>query len=124
MVGELGSPVIPLAEGIIAMPLIGIIDSERAQQLRMALLDGVAAHRARVAIIDITGVPLVDTMVAGTLLQAAKGIRLLGAEPVLTGIRAEVAQTIVSLGLDLTGVVTRATLQEGLTYAIAEKRVE
>jgi anti-anti-sigma regulatory factor len=118
-VRELGSPVIPLAEGVIAMPLIGAIDSERALHVTESLLQGVAAHRASVAIVDITGVPVVDTAVAGALIQAMAGVRLLGAEAVLTGIRSEVAQTMVTLGLDLSGVVTRATIQEGLAYALA-----
>jgi rsbT co-antagonist protein RsbR len=83
-----------------------------------ALLEGVSQHRARVAIVDITGVAAVDTTVASGLLKAAQGIRLLGATPVLTGIRAEVAQTLVVLGLDLGSVVTKGTLQEGLAYAL------
>lgn len=117
-VRELGSPVIPLAPGVIALPLIGALDEARIQQVIGALLDGVAEYRARVVIVDITGVLAVDTAVASALLQAARGVRLLGAKPVLTGIRAEVAQTLVALGLDLASVVTRATLQEGLAYAL------
>lgn len=122
MVRELGSPVIPLARRVIAMPLIGTVDSERAQGIMSALLQGVQSNRARMALIDITGVPVVDTAVAGALLKAAHGIRLLGAEPVLTGIRPDVAQTIVGLGVDLSGITTRATLEEGLAYALVEKR--
>jgi len=118
MVRELGSPIIPLARGVIAMPLIGTVDSERAQGIMTALLQGVQERRARVAIVDITGVPVVDTAVAGALLKAAHGVRLLGAEAILTGIRTEVAQTIVGLGVDLTGITTRATLEEGLAYAL------
>jgi anti-anti-sigma regulatory factor len=118
MVRELASPVIPLAEGVIAMPLIGAIDSQRADYVTDALLEGVSAHRAAVAIIDITGVPVVDTVVASALIEAMAGVRLLGAQTVLTGIRAEVAQTMVTLGLDLKDITTRATLQEGLEYAI------
>jgi anti-anti-sigma regulatory factor len=121
-VRELGSPVIPLSTGIIAMPLIGAVDEERAHQVIGALLQGVAAHRARVAIVDITGVPVVDTAVAEALLRAGQGVRLLGAELVLTGIRAEVARLLVGLGLDLAGVVTQATLQEGLDYALQSER--
>lgn len=124
MVHELGSPVIPLARGVIAMPLIGLVDSERAQGIMASLLQGVQHNRARVAILDITGVPVVDTAVAGTLLRAAQGIRLLGAEAVLTGIRPEVAQTMVGLGVDLSGVTTRATLEEGLAYALEVQKQE
>ncbi len=121
-VRELGSPVIPLAPGVIAMPLIGAIDSVRAQQIITDLLQGVVDNRARVAIVDVTGVPIVDTAVAGALLKAAQGVRLLGAESVWTGMRPEVAQTVVALGLDLSGVTTRATLQEGLAYALEAQR--
>lgn len=118
MVRELGSPIIPLAKGVIAMPLIGALDSRRAQQVMEALLRGVSTHRAEVAIVDITGVPVVDTAVVGALVRAMVGVQLLGTKPVLTGIRSEVAQTIVGLGIDMSGIVTRATLQEGLDYAL------
>jgi len=117
-VRELGSPVIPLAPGIIALPLIGSMDGDRVQEAMSALLRGVSQHRASVAIVDITGVAAVDTVVAAGLLKAAQGIRLLGAIPVLTGIRAEVAQTLVVLGLELGSVVTKGTLEEGLAYAL------
>jgi rsbT co-antagonist protein RsbR len=118
-VRELSSPIIPLAAGIIALPIIGTVDSTRAEQIRAALLRGVVAHRARVAIMDITAVAVVDTAVAQALLQTAHGIELLGARPVLVGIRSEVAQTLIEMGVDLTGIVTEATLQEGLAYARA-----
>ncbi|MBU0495926.1 MAG: STAS domain-containing protein [Chloroflexi bacterium] len=117
---NLGSPVMPVARGVIALPLVGVVDSQRAQQITAALLHGVAEHQATVAIVDITGVPTIDTAVAGALLQAAQGVWLLGAEPVLTGIRADVAQTLVGLGLDLSHVTTLATLQEGLEYALSQ----
>jgi len=116
-VRELSSPVIPLIAGVIAMPVIGTVDSVRAQQIRTALLHGMATHRARVVIIDITGVAVVDTAVAQALLQTAHGVELLGGRPVLVGIRGEIAQTLVEMGVDLAGIVTRATLQEGLEYA-------
>jgi anti-anti-sigma regulatory factor len=119
VVRELGSPIIPLAKGIIAMPLIGALDTERAQLFRRDLLRGVSEHRAHTVLVDITGVPVVDTMVAGVLIRAMTGVRLLGAEPVLTGIRSEVARTMVELGLDLSKITTRATLQEGLEYAVS-----
>jgi anti-anti-sigma regulatory factor len=116
---ELGSPIVPLAEGIIAMPLVGAMDSGRSQQMMTALLERVAAHRARVAIVDITGVPVVDTAVAGALLRAAQGVRLLGATPILVGIRPEVARTLVEMGLGFEGLLTRSSLQEGLVEALA-----
>ncbi len=115
---ELGTPVVPLLEGIILLPLVGQIDSVRAQQIVETLLVEVQEHRARIAILDITGVPVVDTMVAQALLQTAQAVRLLGAEPVLVGIMPEVAQTMVSLGIDLSRLVTRSDLQSGLEYAV------
>jgi anti-anti-sigma regulatory factor len=98
---EMSTPVVPLQEGIIVMPLVGMIDAERAQQVLAALLAGVEDLRARVAILDITGVPVVDEVVAHSLLQAMRASQLLGAEPILVGLRPEVAQTIVTLGVDL-----------------------
>lgn len=116
-VRELSSPVIPVAAGVIAMPVVGTVDSARAQQIRTALLRGVADYRARAVIIDITGVAVVDTAVAQALLQAAQGVELLGAIPVLVGIRSEVAQTLIAMGVDMRGIVARVNLQEGLAYA-------
>jgi anti-anti-sigma regulatory factor len=117
-VRELSSPIIPLARGIIAVPLVGTMDSARIQQLVSALLQGVAEHRARVVLVDITGVPVVDTGVAGALLRAAQGVRLLGATPILVGIRPEVARTLVAMGIGLEGLMTRSSLQEGLEEAL------
>jgi PAS domain S-box-containing protein len=114
---ELSTPLIPISDSVLAMPLIGAIDTRRAQQVLDALLRGIEQSRARIAILDITGVPVVDTQVAKTLVIAAQGVRLLGAEIVLTGIRPEVAQTLVGLGVDLGGIVTRSTLQRGIAYA-------
>jgi rsbT co-antagonist protein RsbR len=115
---ELSTPLIPLAEGVVAMPLVGTIDSGRAQQIMETLLDGVAQQQAHVAIIDITGVQVVDTQIANTLVQAAQAVRLLGARVVLTGIRPDVAQTLVHLGVDLGHLVTRGSLQNGIAYAL------
>jgi rsbT co-antagonist protein RsbR len=115
---ELSTPLIPLADHVVAMPLIGSVDSARAQQIVEELLAGVAANRATTAIIDITGVPIVDTQVAGALLRAAQAVELLGSRVVLTGIRPEVAQTLVGIGVNLGSIVTRATLQDGIAYAM------
>jgi rsbT co-antagonist protein RsbR len=115
---ELSTPLIPLADHLVAMPLIGSIDSGRAQQIVEELLTGVAANRATTAIIDITGVPIVDTQVAGALLRAAQAVELLGSRVVITGIRPEVAQTLVGIGVNLGSIVTRATLQDGIAYAL------
>jgi rsbT co-antagonist protein RsbR len=115
---ELSTPLIPLADHVVAMPLIGSVDSARAQQIVEELLTGVATNRATTAIIDITGVPIVDTQVAGALLRAAQAVELLGSRVVLTGIRPEVAQTLVGIGVNLGSIITRATLQDGIAYAL------
>jgi rsbT co-antagonist protein RsbR len=114
---ELSTPLIPISDQVMVMPLIGAVDSRRAQQVLEALLEGVASSRALVAILDITGVPVVDTQVANALLRAAQAVKLLGAQVVLTGIRPEVAQTLVGLGADLSGIVTCGSLQSGIAYA-------
>jgi anti-anti-sigma regulatory factor len=116
---ELSTPLIPISERVMAMPLIGAMDAGRAQRVLEVLLAGIAESRASVAILDITGVPTMDTQVADGLIRAAKGVKLLGAQAVLTGIRPEVAQTLVSLGIDLTGIVTERSLQSGIEYAMA-----
>jgi rsbT co-antagonist protein RsbR len=115
---ELGTPIVPISDGVVAMPLIGAIDSARAQQVIETLLEGVTTSHASIAILDITGVQVVDTQVANTLLRAAQAVRLLGTQVVLTGIRPEVAQTLVGLGLDLSGITTLASLQTGISYAL------
>jgi rsbT co-antagonist protein RsbR len=114
---ELSTPLIPISDQVMVMPLIGAVDSRRAQQVLEALLEGVASSRALIAILDITGVPVVDTQVANALLRAAQAVKLLGAQVVLTGIRPEVAQTLVGLGADLSGIVTCGSLQTGIAYA-------
>jgi PAS domain S-box-containing protein len=116
---ELSTPLIPLSDRIVVMPLIGTVDSERAERALNTLSDGVIKKGARVAIIDITGVSTVDTHVASALMNAAQVLRLLGAEAVLTGVRPLVAQTLVGLGVDLSSVVTKSTLQSGIDYARA-----
>jgi len=118
---ELSTPLIPINDQVVVMPLIGAIDSDRAGQVLETLLHGIERSRARVAILDITGVPLVDTQVAKSLIVAAQAVRLLGARIVLTGIRPEVAQTLVGLGVDLGDIVTHSTLQSGIAYATKEK---
>jgi anti-anti-sigma regulatory factor/PAS domain-containing protein len=115
---ELSTPLIPLNAEVVVMPLIGTVDAQRAQQVMTTLLQGVATSRARVAILDITGVRVVDIQVANALIRAAQAVKLLGAEVVLTGIRAEVARTLVELHADLSLVVTRGTLESGIAYAM------
>lgn len=115
---ELSTPLIPINKDIVAMPLIGSIDEARAQRIMETLLAGITETRARTAILDITGVAVVDTRVADALLSAARAARMLGAQVILTGIRPEVAQTLVSLGTNLEGIVTRGTLQSGIAFAL------
>jgi len=115
---ERSTPLIPITDEIVVVPLIGSLDAERGNQLMDTLLHGVTQSHARVAIIDITGIRTLDTQAASTLTGAAQALRLLGVEPVLTGIRAEVAQTLVSLGVRLDGIATRNNLQSGISLAL------
>lgn len=115
---ELSTPLIPLADGVLAMPLIGSIDSTRAQQIMETLLEGVARQQSRVVILDITGVQVVDTQVANAFIQVAQAVKLLGAQVILTGIQPAMAQTLVSLGVGLEGIITHGTLQAGIDYAL------
>jgi anti-anti-sigma factor len=114
----LSIPVVPVLDGILAMPLIGELDQDRAAAMTGSILTAISSHRARVVIIDITGVPMIDTYIAQALIQTARAITMLGAHCVLVGIRPEIAETIVSLGLDLSEIATRADLQSGVRYAI------
>ena len=118
---ELSTPLIPISDHVVVMPLIGAIDHQRAERVVEALLRGVASAGARVAILDITGVPAVDSEIADALIRAARAVRLIGAEVVLTGIRPEVAQTLVAIGADLSGIATRGTLWSGITYAMTRR---
>lgn len=115
---ELSTPLIPISDQVLAMPLIGALDTRRMQQVIGTLLRGLESSRVRSVILDITGVPVVDTQVCRALLHAAEAVRLLGGRVVLTGIRPEVAQALVSLGVDLGAIVTRGTLQNGIEFAL------
>ena len=117
LLAELSTPLIPLGEGVVVMPLIGAMNAERAGQMLEALLRGVTSSGARVAIVDVTGVQAVDTHVADMLMRAAHSVRLLGAEVVITGIRAGVARVMVGLGVDLKDVETRRSLRGGIEFA-------
>ncbi len=119
---EISTPLIPISKGVVAIPLVGMVDSGRALQMVETLLEGIGKHRADTAILDITGVPVVDTQVAKVLLQAAQAVKLLGSRIVITGIRPEVAQTLVALGMDLSSLVIRSDLQSGITYALEQQR--
>lgn len=116
---ELSASLIPVFEKISVMPLVGTIDTERAKLIMENLLQGVVKHRAEVVLLDITGVPVVDTMVAQHIIQAADAVRLVGAKCMLVGIRPEIAQTIVTLGINLNDFTTTSTLQKGVEQALA-----
>jgi rsbT co-antagonist protein RsbR len=116
---ELSTPVVALWEGILGVPLIGTLDSERTQVIMENLLQRIVDTGASIAIIDITGVPTVDTLVAQHLLKTVSAARLMGAECIISGIRPQIAQTIVHLGVDLGNVVTKATLADALILALA-----
>ena len=115
---ELSTPVVELWEGILALPLIGTLDSARTQVVMESLLEKIVSTGAGIAIIDITGVPTVDTLVAQHLLKTVAAARLMGAECIISGIRPQIAQTIVHLGVELQGVVTKATLADAFAIAL------
>ncbi len=118
IIRHLETPIIQVWDQVLMLPLIGIVDSHRATRVTEALLSEVSRTRARFAILDLTGVDLVDTAIAGHLLNILGAVRLLGAEGLITGIRPLVAQTMISLGLDLAHVRTLATTRDGLAFAI------
>lgn len=115
---ELSASLIPVFDKISVMPLVGTIDTERAKLIMENLLEGVVKHRAEVVLLDITGVPIVDTMVAHHIIQAADAVRLVGAKCMLVGIRPEIAQTIVTLGINLNDFTTTSTLRRGMKQAL------
>ena len=115
---ELSTPVVSLWDGILALPVIGALDSSRTQIVMEALLEKLVETRSRIAIIDITGVPTVDTQVAQHLLKTVAAARLMGAECIISGIRPQIAQTIVHLGVDLGDVTTKASLQSAIAVAM------
>jgi rsbT co-antagonist protein RsbR len=116
---ELSTPVVKLFDKILALPLIGTLDSARTQMVMEALLKEIVATGSEIAILDITGVPTVDTVVAQHLIKTVTAARLMGAECIISGIRPQIAQTIVHLGISLTDVVTKATLADAIEVALA-----
>ena len=116
---ELSTPVVSLWDGILALPMIGTLDSARTQVVMEALLQRIVERQAAVAIIDITGVPTVDTLTAQHLLKTITAARLMGAECIISGIRPQIAQTIVHLGVDLGDVTTKATLADAFRVALS-----
>jgi rsbT co-antagonist protein RsbR len=115
---ELSTPVVKLWDGVLALPMIGTLDSARTQVVMETLLHKVVETGAQIAILDITGVPTVDTLVAQHLLKTVTALRLMGAECIISGVRPQIAQTIVHLGVDLQGVTTKANLADALALAL------
>lgn len=118
MVQEMSTPVIRIHDQVVLLPLIGSIDTVRAHQIQTTMLKGIEKFRARKAIIDLTGVPIVDTQVASTLVDTTHASQLLGVEVIIVGISPDVAQSMVHLGIDLSRIVTLADLQSGILYAL------
>ena len=116
---ELSTPVVTLWKGVLALPLIGTLDSERTQVVMENLLQRIVDSGSRIAILDITGVPTVDTLVAQHLLKTVAAARLMGADCIISGIRPQIAQTIVHLGIDLESVTTKATLADAFAVALS-----
>lgn len=115
---ELSTPVVKMWDGILALPMIGTLDSARTQIVMESLLQKIVDTGSEIAIIDITGVPTVDTLVAQHLLKTVTAIRLMGADCIISGVRPQIAQTIVHLGVDLQGITTKATLADALNIAL------
>jgi anti-anti-sigma regulatory factor len=114
----LSAPLLPLLPGVLVLPLIGAIDTYRAERILEAELEAITRERADVVLVDITGTPVVDTNVAMQLVRSADAARLLGCRTILVGVQPEIAQTLVGLGVDLRGIITRATLADGLQEAL------
>lgn len=121
---EISTPVIRVWDGILALPIIGTLDSARTQVVMESLLTEIVASGSSIAILDISGVPTVDSLVAQHLLKTVSATRLMGAECIISGIRPEIAQTIVHLGIDLSDIITKASLASALQHAFKALRME
>lgn len=121
---EISTPVIHVWDGILALPIIGTLDSARTQIVMENLLQEIVSTGSGIAILDISGVPAVDSLVAQHLIKAVSATRLMGAECIISGIRPEIAQTIVHLGIDLSNIITKATLASALKFAFGTMRLE
>lgn len=120
MLRELSTPIIPLMNGILIMPLVGSVDSTRAREIMRSLLAGIGRHRAKIVILDITGVPVVDSDVAGHLDKTIQAARLKGARTIITGVSDAVAEAIIDLGIDWSSIETLRDLQTGLLAAMEQ----
>jgi rsbT co-antagonist protein RsbR len=123
-ISEISTPVIRLWDGILALPIIGTLDSARTQVVMESLLQNIVDTGSTIAILDISGVPAVDSLVAQHIIKTVAATRLMGAECIISGIRPEIAQTVVHLGIDLSSIVTKATLASALKYAFAMLRLD
>ncbi|WP_448701903.1 STAS domain-containing protein [Mucilaginibacter sp. AW1-3] len=121
---EISTPVIRVWDGILALPIIGTLDSARTQIVMENLLQEIVETGSSIAILDISGVPAVDSLVAQHLIKTVSATRLMGAECIISGIRPEIAQTVVHLGIDLSNIITKATLASALAYSFKEMRLE
>lgn len=121
---EISTPVIRVWDGVLALPIIGTLDSSRTQVVMESLLQQIVESESSIAILDISGVPAVDTLVAQHLIKTVSATRLMGAECIISGIRPEIAQTIVHLGIDLSGIVTKATLASALRTSFDMLRLD
>jgi len=121
---EISTPVIRVWDGILALPIIGTLDSSRTQVVMENLLQEIVESGSTIAILDISGVPAVDSLVAQHLIKTVAATRLMGAECIISGIRPEIAQTVVHLGIDLSNIVTKATLASALKYSFALLQLE
>ncbi len=123
-IAEVSTPVIRVWDGILALPIIGTLDSARTQMVMENLLQSIVDTGSSIAILDISGVPTVDSLIAQHLIKTVSATRLMGAECVISGIRPEIAQTVVQLGIDLSGIITKATLASALKYAFSVLQLE
>jgi rsbT co-antagonist protein RsbR len=123
-IAEISTPVIRVWDGILALPIIGTLDSARTQVVMESLLSQIVETGSSIAILDISGVPAVDSLVAQHLIKTVSATRLMGAECIISGVRPEIAQTIVHLGIDLSGIITKASLASALKYAFTSLRME
>lgn len=118
LIQELSTPIVPILTGVLILPMVGVLDQGRAAQIMEAVLSQIQANRASVLILDVTGVPTIDTTVAHHLLQLARAVELLGAQVVMVGIRPEIARTVVQMGVDMGSLTTLANLQSGIAHAL------
>jgi rsbT co-antagonist protein RsbR len=123
-IAEMETPVIQVWPGILALPIVGSVDTVRAQQMNESLLERIVATGSEIVLLDITGVPVIDTAVSKHLLETVSAARLLGAQVLIVGLSTRTALTLVQLGLDLSGVTTRTTLAKGLELAFARLGLE